>query len=427
MTISTRSRRVALTLGAIGMLAGSALATGGSSASARDAADADKITTDVKIIAEQFGWDAGATAEHLAAQADFGQLISVAANKFPKSFAGASFAEKPGAESQIMVAGEAPGALVNLIKEAGLKVEIVDGLKYTERQQQSRAGDIVDTLVKQGHEDVVTAILSTGEIQVSVSAGAKADTDLPKHLRDGVKIAEAPGKVSTDEVDIKGGVQVYGGGAQCTSGFSVRRISDGMRGITTAAHCTGMNRYNAPGPDVVMTFRGQHNGTFGDMEWHSTAENEIDNYFAGPGDERDVAVVWPSNAYAENMLTCVHSRMQSRRSCDRIYSTNVSSSGAGNLIATDNDSTVGGDSGGPWSWNNIADGIHKGDKWIWFGTRNVFSKAALLPAADEVPSPGRVLIAADCGRRPFCRASGHDGCGTAQLVDDRFEQCLHHR
>ena len=92
-------------------------------------------------------------------------------------------------------------------------------------------------------------------------------------------------------------------------------------------------------------------------------------------------IVWPSNGYAENMITCVFSRMQGTRSCDQIYSTSVSSNGAGNLIATDDDSTVGGDSGGPWSFNTIADGIHKGDKWIWFGTRNVFSRAGNLPAA----------------------------------------------
>ena len=131
MTISARSRRVALALGAVGMLAGSAIATSGSSVSARDAKDADKITTDVKIIAEQFGWDVGATAEHMAAQADFGQLIDVAANKFARNFAGASFAEKPGGVSQIMVAGQAPGSLVQLVEKSGMKIELVEGLKFT--------------------------------------------------------------------------------------------------------------------------------------------------------------------------------------------------------------------------------------------------------------------------------------------------------
>jgi len=57
MTISTRSHRAALALAAAGIVAGAVMATGGSSASARDAKGVDKIATDVKNIAEQFGWD----------------------------------------------------------------------------------------------------------------------------------------------------------------------------------------------------------------------------------------------------------------------------------------------------------------------------------------------------------------------------------
>jgi hypothetical protein len=47
----------------------------------------------------------------------------------------------------------------------------------------------------------------------------------------------------------------------------------------------------------------------------------------------------------------------------------------------DEDNTVGGDSGGPWSYSTEAAGIHKGDKWIWFGTRNTFTKASRLDEA----------------------------------------------
>ena len=146
-----------------------------------------------------------------------------------------------------------------------------------------------------------------------------------------------------------------------------------------------MTSYNPPGPNESLSFRSQHLGSSGDLEWHATSGNEIDNYMASPTDERDVSTVWPANGFANNMVTCIHSRVQGTRSCDRIYSTNVSSglfgSGVGSLIAMDNDNTVGGDSGGPWSFGTIADGIHRGDQWIWFGTRNVFSRAANLPAA----------------------------------------------
>ena len=77
--------------------------------------------------------------------------------------------------------------------------------------------------------------------------------------------------------------------------------------------------------------------------------------------------------------------MNGTRTCDQIYSTFVVSFSGGtmiaSLIATDNDNTSPGDSGGPWSFGTIADGGHRGDQWIWFGWRNIFSRAALFPAA----------------------------------------------
>ena len=81
----------------------------------------------------------------------------------------------------------------------------------------------------------------------------------------------------------------------------------------------------------------------------------------------------------------IHQSTRSDYPCDQIYSTFVVSwsnwSLVANLIATNNDNTSPGDSGGPWSFGTIADGGHRGDQWIWFGTRNIFTRAALFPTA----------------------------------------------
>jgi streptogrisin C len=336
--------------------------------------------TDVQLAAKQFGWDVEATAEHLNAQTSFGLLIDTVATKFPDSYAGAAFAEQPGAASQVMIKGDVLDDVARMVETSGLKVELVGGMKFSLLDQQRRSSEIIKVLRSAGYKEVGTAVLSGGQIQVAVSGTPRTRVELPAHLLDGVEVVQAPGRIVTDEAAM-GGQQVFGGGAQCTSGFSVRRISTGTTGIATAAHCTGMSTIVTPSGNRSMSFQLQHNGSFGDMEWHTTVDTEVDNYMATPTEERDVSMVWPSNGYAENMVTCVFSRMQGTRSCDQIYSTSVSSNSASNLIATDNDSTVGGDSGGPWSFNSIADGIHKGDKWIWFGTRNVFSRAGNLPVA----------------------------------------------
>lgn len=389
---SRRGRRPGLVLIAALMVFGLLAGTGGASAQDRkdDGRGIDGRTAaaeDVQIIAKTFDWDPELTLVHMEQQLQFGRLINTASIEMSEVYGGAAYAEKPGAVSQIMVKGKAPRGLRRLVEESGLQIEIVDGMKYSERELVARADAIVDILAE-AHEEVTSAVLPTGEIQIAVSGKLDPRVEIPKKLLDGVAIVEGPKDLANPEADIVGGVLVYAtGGGSCTSGFSVRHNTTGVEGVATAAHCTGINRFSAPGPDPVLFHQAQHAGTFGDMEWKTAPDhNVIDDYWASPTSYRDVSTVWPAGGYAVNMVTCVHSRVQGTRSCDQIYSTNTSVKYSGfarmrNLIATDNDNTVPGDSGGPWSYGSIADGIHSGDKWIWFGTRNVFSRADNLPAA----------------------------------------------
>ncbi|MEM7325493.1 MAG: hypothetical protein AAF531_20570 [Actinomycetota bacterium] len=390
---SRRPRRRGLVLTAA--LMAFAVLAGTAAASAQDRkGDGEGIDSraaaaeDVAIIAKTFGWDRELTAVHMEEQLQFGQLINSVALELSEVYGGAAYAEEPGAVSQIMVKGKAPRELRRLVEKSGLKIEIVDGMKYSERELVDRADTIVDIL-GEAHDEVTSAVLPTGEIQIAVSGKLDPRVEIPKELLDGVAIVEGPEDLANPEADIVGGVLVYAtGGGSCTSAFSVRHNTTDEEGVATAAHCTGINRFSAPGPDPVLTHEAQHAGDFGDMEWKTTDEDHdvLDDYWASPTSYRDVSSVWPANGYAVNMVTCVHSRVQGTRSCDQIYSTNTSVKYSGfarmrNLIATDNDNTVPGDSGGPWSYSSIADGIHSGDKWIWFGTRNVFSRADNLPSA----------------------------------------------
>jgi streptogrisin C len=342
---------------------------------------------DVELVAKEFGWDLGATARHLEAQRAFGSLIGTIAQKLPDRYAGAEFAPEPGASSRIMVKGKAPDELRSLVAGSGLPVELLEGMRYSERELQQRSVEVVRALGQLGYSEVGSAVLPSGEIQVAVNGDPAAAQKLPRELLDGVSIVQSPKRMIVNE-DVEGGVQVYATtGGSCTSGFSVRSTSTGTTGVSTAAHCTGINRYSLPGPnnDPTLFHQSEHLGIFGDVEWKTTTDVEIARYWASPTDNRAVTSVWPAGSYAVNMTTCVHSRINATRSCDQIYSTFVNSlSGltlVSSLIATDTDNTSPGDSGGPWSFGTIADGGHRGDQWIWFGTRNVFTKADLFPAA----------------------------------------------
>ncbi len=372
---------------------------------------------DSQFIAKKFGWNIKETRQHMRNQDKFGMLVSKIYKKSPDVFAGSAMARNPGEEATVWIKGEALPYVKEMaekfMQKNKLKVRMEDGMRYSELDQEKRMDQIAEVLEKKGFEGVGAVMLPGDIILFSLPASDKfPETPTPKSLAEqrfdrdyidsvakqllpddmdkrGVYLTFTFQPIDVDE-HARGGRQVYGNGFQCTSGFSVVQISDERNGIATAAHCTGMSNFNAESPeaDFDLFHRGEHCGSHGDVEWKSSNHFELAEYWASPSDRRDVnsSETW----YSVNNVYCVYSRMQGTRSCDRVYSTSVNqtgSSGACNgvqakrLVAMDNDNTVGGDSGGPWSYSTKAAGIHKGDKWIWFGTRNTFTKASRLDEA----------------------------------------------
>lgn len=125
-----------------------------------------------------------------------------------------------------------------------------------------------------------------------------------------------------------------------------------------------MNWYDAVPPewDYSTAWQGQHNGGWGDVEWHTTTHWELPEYDAAPG------LRWPVRAVAysisKNEWVCGHSRMQGRRHCDRVFKTSVSQGSSNRLVAMRGMNMVGGDSGGPWSFYDKAYGVVKGARYM---------------------------------------------------------------
>lgn len=386
-------------------------------ASSPSISEKEAFEIDSQLVSKKFGWDIQQTREHMRNQKKFGRLVSQLKEKGPDVFAGSAMARNPGEEATIWIKGDALPYIKEMaedfMQENKLRVRIVDGMRFSELDQEKRMDQIENALEKRGFYGVGVVMRPGDILQISMLASdsfpvtpppkdlsaLRLDRDfldpaaeklLPEDMdKRGIYFTFTNQPIDVDE-HARGGRQVYSGTSQCTSGFSVERISDGRNGIATAAHCTGMSNFNAESPeaDFDLFHRGEHCGSHGDVEWKSSNHFELAEYWASPSDRRDVnsRETW----YSVNNVYCVFSRMTGTRSCDRVYSTSVSqtgSSGACNgvkakrLVAMDEDNTVGGDSGGPWSFSTEAAGIHKGDKWIWFGTRNTFTKASRLDEA----------------------------------------------
>ena len=55
------------------------------------------------------------------------------------------------------------------------------------------------------------------------------------------------------------------GGCSCTRAFTVRSKSTGVKGVATAAHCSGLTTFDAEWPeaDYGITYQGAHFGQYG--------------------------------------------------------------------------------------------------------------------------------------------------------------------
>ena len=340
--------------------------------------------SDVRLIADQNDWGLYETRAHMKIQDIFGDLLERLSKKYPRLYAGGIFAERPGDPSVVRFVGKVPPGAAEDVERSGLWVELQVDAKYSERALQERARKVHDYLLSVGYKEVVTAVTTDDGVIASVTGKRPRGPELPPELRRGVKVTQYRRSVATDE-HTRGGARVLDDGTfECTSGFTVRSTT-GVNGVLTAGHCNGINQYQQPSNGLVygLTHQSQHISTFGDVEWKTSPHIEPAQFFARANEIRGVNSVLTFGGLPVNSFSCVYGRSSNLRACDRVFSTFVTVTVNGNtasfLIAMDNDNTIGGDSGGPWSFATIADGIHKGDATLSGGTRNVWSQASLLP------------------------------------------------
>lgn len=345
------------------------------------------VTEDVALIAATKGWSLQRTREHLRVQETLSNLLVGLAAEYPASYASGVLATRPGQASVVRFKGAVPPGAAEDIAAAGIRVEIKGAAKYSAGELRDRSTAVIEHLADAGYIDVVTAVMPEGFIDVTVGGNPGAQPVLPADLRDDVRISLTDGAAGREE-HTRGGAQLLNNNSfACTSGFTVTSFA-GVTGVTTAAHCTnGIDEYNPPNgdPDYGLTFEAGHLGLFGDVQWHTSAHIEPNEFYATSSSIRTVTAVEPWAGIAGNSWYCVYGRASNNRQCDEVYSTFVNAWSGGvlvsSLVGMTDDNTVAGDSGGTWSFGTEATGGHRGDQWIWFKWRNVFSVADLYPVA----------------------------------------------
>lgn len=147
---------------------------------------------------------------------------------------------------------------------------------------------------------------------------------------------------------------------ECTSGWSVSGPNGD--GIITAGHCTSLDQFVEPGvAPYSMTWRSEVFNASGDVEYHTTSHNELDDFYSDAVTIRDVTGIRTTNTMVGNVI-CFYGRASNVRTCNHeveAVDVNVVVDGTpvGDQARASNDSAIGGDSGGGWSVGNTAWGV----------------------------------------------------------------------
>lgn len=347
---------------------------------------------DLAAISKQSGETLQVAIERVGWQEDFAILVANLRSTYPDDFAGAKI-EREG-DPWISFRGVAPAGASAMISNFDgavfgsnafsrgdgptYAVDIGPGAGFSEKELDSRLTSTYYSIL--GQADIVASAsaaydqetgLITVRVQPTKSYGKANAADLTTLLaKRGLSEDDDIQVVVVDDIQA-GEDSIYGGQAMssCTSGFTVT-MNNSTRGVATAGHCP--NSQDQGG--YLLSFISEYQGTWGDVQWHTSATTEVDDFYAGStstwyADLRDVG----SRGSAVTGQSLCRNGWTTFKVCDTVYELNHCSGSVCHLTAMEHDWASSGDSGGPWYWANTAYGLHRGNKWWGFAYRDVFT------------------------------------------------------
>jgi len=344
------------------------------------------VGPDSEAIREARGWTTEQLVAYEASEAALDLITERLSTDYPNAFVGSALADDPTHPPTAYVKGGAPADIRALASDLGVK--LVEDQPYSLDELDARLAAVQDAVFSAGYEDffVSADIERQGAITlvVAVPSGASLDDVL---ARVAPEIADMTVILEDDPVvepqGAFGGMKLQDGGVfLCTSGWTVRKIANGVRGVTGAGHCpAGIDQINHPGHGVHATFfQQEHVGQWGDIEWYTTNEFEADDFYADEFNNiRDVAAVEPRANIAVGETICVYARASNHRDCTLEVENPDVFCGfpQQKLVQMNGAVTIDGDSGGGWSFNFTAYGGHYGRCW----GKSSFSVADLFDEA----------------------------------------------
>jgi len=357
----------------------------------------DAELQDLQTIASQSGMPLQAAIDRYAWNDNFAIAVARFREAFPDAFAGAEIVDA--SRAWIAFAAEAPEASWEIIdafrsSHESISIDVRTELGFTESELQKAIEGVHFAVfaMSEVHDALTSYDYATGQITTIVVMESTVAGSDPDDLRavamealtdqglagilDGITVSV----VLSDRSIIGGsesntehlGGELVNGGISCTSGFGTK-TSTGVRGISTAGHCS--NPLTDDG--ASLTYKAGYEGTHGDFQWHTGPQAEGDDFYSGAAavteaNRRDVSSV---GSPVVDQSLCRNGRT-SHKDCQDVRKVNVCHSVYCNLVQMDAHLSADGDSGGPVYFGNTAYGIHQGYHYdIWPFDRELFSRA----------------------------------------------------
>jgi len=361
----------------------------------------ETLESDLALIAASHGWTIEQARDRHRVSEALGAVLDAIVRERPDAYIGAALGEEPGDPHTLYIKGPADAFITELVESADADVVIADNQPHSFDELEARKVRVYHALQELGfrYGSVAVNITGAGVIPATVTAEPGLSSSpseilklLPTDLRDSVELTIRP-DIAVRDFSAFGGMWMRDldepDPEQCTSGWSVVDNSDGVGGITTAAHCSGMEKVWHYGHGAhPVNYRGQHFGQWGDVKWYGVPnESEPDDFYAHENQIRDVSGIKPRTEIMINQSVCVYGRDTNVRNC----SLDVEDESIGcfreggifvdRLVAMDGTVSDTGDSGGGWSYGNEAWGSVVGVCPIGFFDHEVWSVADLYDEA----------------------------------------------
>ena len=293
-------------------------------------------------------------------QDDFLAVLELLQNEYSDVYAGAAYLPTERADAWIALTTRPDDKLLSVLAALPLLVEVytaapIDAVELTNAEQELFAAASEDPGIAAVEAGVDPR---SGSVELTYVPAADAVNDfalqrLARKLHVNLTVSQVDAVTTFEDAAVHGGEAIN----DCTAAFT-GTYSGGAPVITTAGHC---NNNQASYGGYSAPFWGEVNGVSsnGDIQWHYIPGATIENKFryTSAGGLRYI-LGKPDPVAGQG--ACYWGKTTGNH-CTTVSMVNKCLSGSScKLFFASNHTAAGGDSGGPWYWNNNGIGVMKG-------------------------------------------------------------------